>query len=463
MQMKKLACLIFIVFSIKLEAQSWQDTVQMIDKILEGYNGRHPGIQVAVSRGGELLYSGARGMSNLEYEIPLTTISRIEAGSVSKQFTAAAILLLEQQGKLSQEDDIRKYVPEVPDYGHTIRISHLMHHTSGIKDWGSIASLTGWPRSTKAYTNDDALAIIARQKTLNNIPGDEFIYSNSNYNLLAIIVQRASGKSLADFTREFIFEPAGMKHTSWRDDYQRIVKDRATAYSTDGIHFSTLMPNENAYGNGGLLTTAEDLMTWNQYYLSGKLGNPGLLSKQVATFALNNGVKNNYAAGLRIDENFGWQVISHTGATAGYRSSLKYYPELSLSIGWLSNNAGIGMSGIPDAIEHLLVPDKTIAENNNVQPQDTIQHQPTTPGILGEYVGKYYSDESEGTMIIEKGTDGLLIYPGRGTKDIYSQVSKDRFSYEENEIQFERNKKGKIAGFYISISRARKVKYTMLN
>lgn len=165
----------------------------------------------------------------MEHNVPLTKQSKIEAGSVSKQFTAAATLLFEQQGKLSLNDDIRKYLPEVPDYGNTITIRHLLNHTSGLKDWGSIAELAGWPRGTKAYINDDALQIISQQKKLNNKPGDEFIYSNSNYNLQAIIVQRVSGMSLADFTKKYIFEPAGMKNTEWRDNYSKVVPNRAIA------------------------------------------------------------------------------------------------------------------------------------------------------------------------------------------------------------------------------------------
>lgn len=139
--MKKMSLLFLMLMFYYLNGQTWQDTVRRLDKLLDGYNSQHPGIQLAVSRGGELLYSRARGMSNLEYEIPLTITSNIEAGSVSKQFTAAAVLLLEQQGKLSLEDDIRKHVPEIPDYGTIIRIRHLINHTSGLKDWGSVASL----------------------------------------------------------------------------------------------------------------------------------------------------------------------------------------------------------------------------------------------------------------------------------------------------------------------------------
>src|SRR6185503_15456376 len=164
--------------------------------------------------------------------------------------------------------------------------------------------------------------IISNQKTLNYKPGDEYLYSNSNYNLFAIIVERVSGINLAEFTRRNIFEPAGMKHTQWRDNYKRIVPNRAIAYSRSGSGHQTNMPNEYVYGNGGLLTTAEDLVTWCNYYTSGKLGNPSLLNKQIETTPFNNGVMHSYAAGLFIDTERGWKIYTHDGATAGYRSNL---------------------------------------------------------------------------------------------------------------------------------------------
>jgi CubicO group peptidase (beta-lactamase class C family) len=343
-------------------AQNWQDTVANIEKIFSRYNSNSvPGAELAISRNGQVIYSKAWGMADLEHNIALTTQSLIEAGSVSKQFTAASILLLEQQGKLSLEDDVRKYIPELPDYGKVITLRHMMQHTSGLKDWGSMMDLAGWPRGTRAYSNEYALYVISLQETLNNIPGDEYIYSNSNYNLQAIIVQRVSGLSLADFTSKYIFEPAGMKHTEWRSNYKKIVKDRAIAYSKGGgQNFLTNMPNENAYGNGGLLTTAEDLLTWNHYYLSGKLGNPSLLPRQTATHKLNSGRTNNYGAGLIMDSIGGWQAISHSGATASYRANLEYFPEAGLSIAWLSNTSAFDgdTPNVTNAVRRLFVPNR---------------------------------------------------------------------------------------------------------
>ena len=369
-------------------AQSWQDTVARIEKIFSRYNSNTtPGAELAISRNGQVIFSKAWGMADLEHNIPLTTNSPSEAGSVSKQFTAAAILLLEQQGKLSLDDEVHKYVPELPDYGKVITLRHLMQHTSGLKDWGSIMDLAGWSRGTRAYTNEYALYVISLQQSLNNQPGDEYIYSNSNYNLLAIIVQRVSGLSLAQFTQKHIFEPAGMKHTAWRDNYKKVVKDRAIAYSKAGQHFFTNMPNENAYGNGGLLTTAEDLLTWNHYYLGGKLGSPSLLPNQTATRILNNGRVNSYAAGLIIDSINGWQSIAHTGATASYRAYLEYFPEAGLSIAWLSNTSAYDNDtfNLSNAVRQLFLPNRS----RSAAPRTRPANANVAPEKLASYIGWY--------------------------------------------------------------------------
>ncbi len=400
---RKLLLIILLVASSVVSAQTWQDTVKLVDKILSRYADGNPGAQLAISRNGELIYSSVRGIADMEHNVPLTKQSKIEAGSVSKQFTAAATLLLEQQGKLSLTDDIRKYLPEIPNYGHVITIRHLLNHTSGLKDWGTIADLAGWPRGTKTYTNDDALEIISQQKTLNNKPGDEFIYSNSNYNLQAIIVQRVSGMSLAEFSKKYIFETAGMKNTEWRDDYRKVVPNRAIAYNKSGSNYLTNMPNEYVYGNGGLLTTAEDLLTWNNYYLTGQLGSPSLLQKQLALNPFNNGKKNVYASGLFVDSLNGWSVVRHDGATAGYRSNLEYFPQLQLSIAWLSNTSQPDMSNVPSVVRNLLVK-KLNPVVTNIPPVTSVDVKNFLP-----YLGSYRETKTGNGMRVYKNDTALFI------------------------------------------------------
>jgi CubicO group peptidase (beta-lactamase class C family) len=383
---------IALFFSQISYGQTWQDTLSLIEKTLSRYEPKNPGCQLSISRNGQIIFSKAWGMADLEHNIPLSIHSILEAGSVSKQFTAAAILLLEQQGKLSLDDDVRKYIPELPDYGNPIKLRYMLHHTSGLRDWGSIAELTGWPRGKKFYTNEDALEIIARQKHLNNKPGDEFLYSNSNYNLFAIIVQRVSGLTLAEFTKKYIFKPAAMEHTQWRDDPNRIVPDRAIAYSKTDSGIETNMPDEYVYGNGGLLTTTEDLLKWNSYYQQGKLGTPSLLSKQIQPETLNNGGINPYAAGLFIQTVMGWNNISHMGATAGYRAYLETFPELKLSFAILSNTSQFNINDVASMVSKIFVIAKT---ENSIKNGKRIDLPDAT---LNGFAGLYRNERDASTF-----------------------------------------------------------------
>lgn len=444
-------------------AQSWADTVAKIEQIFSRYNSDStPGAELAISRHGQVIFSRAWGMADLEHNVPLTTSTLSEAGSVSKQFTAAAILLLEQQGKLSLDDDVRKHVPELPDYGKVITVRHLMQHTSGLKDWGSIMELAGWGRGSRVYSNEYALHVICQQESLNNQPGDEFIYSNSNYNLMAIIVQRVTGLTLATFTERYIFQPAGMKHTEWRANYRKVVKNRAIAYSKSGQFYYINMPNENAYGNGGLLTTAEDLLVWNDYYLSGKFGNPSLLPNQVATRKLNNGGVNNYAAGLFTDSINGWKAISHTGATAGYRAYLEYFPEAGLSIAWLSNTSAFDNDtfNLSNAVRKILLPDRRAVVNRPANtPVAAVKTTPadTSAGNMKSYAGVYYSREAEAMYDIAFKSGRLLLQVKPTSTFILTPVAKDVFRFPLGQVVFERDAQQKVTALKVSISRARNV------
>ena len=464
--MKKKLVLLLLVFAHGvLHAQTWQDTTVLVEKIFEKYKQTNPGCQLAISRHGKIVFSRAWGMANMEQQVPLTRESVIEAGSVSKQFTAAAILLLEQAGKLSLNDNVRKYIPELPDYGTPITLRHLMQHTSGIKDWGSLMALSDWPRGSKTYSNNDVLYLLSHQRTLNHQPGDEFLYSNSNYVLFSIIVERLSKMNLAEFTKINIFDPAGMKHTQWRNSLNKVVPNRATAYGKEGNIYFTDMPNETVYGNGGLLTTAEDLLAWNHYYLSGKLGNPSLLPKQLSKTALNSGRMNKYSAGLRIDSINGWNVIFHDGATAGYRANLEYYPELDLSIAWLANTSEF--DGSPDGtaeLRNLLVKTKSSGyqsqKNEFMMGSSRIEVPPIVkPQALNDYVGDYYSDEVEAKLKITV-TDGKLIIHRYSNVDYtLIPVYKDAFKIQNSSVivHFNRIKNNKVSNLKFTTARVRNV------
>jgi CubicO group peptidase (beta-lactamase class C family) len=218
---------------VAVSVDAGTDVVARVDALFAPWSSPDsPGCAVGVWKAGQLVLSRAYGMANLEHGVPNTPETVFEAGSVSKQFTVAAVLSLEQQGKLSLDDAVRKHVPELPDYGAPLTLRHLVHHTSGLRDWGTVVEAAGWPRGSRIHTHAHVLDVLARQRSLNFPPGTEFLYSNSGYNLLAIIVERVSGQGFSTFTREHLFEPLGMTHTQWRDDFARIVKGRATAYAS---------------------------------------------------------------------------------------------------------------------------------------------------------------------------------------------------------------------------------------
>ena len=305
--------------------------------VFKGYEPEGPGCAVGVARQGQPATFTAYGLADLEHAVPISAETVMEAGSIAKQFTAASILMLAEEGKLALTDDIRKYLPEMPDYGTPITINHLLSHTNGLRDWGGVSVIAGWPRSYVVRTNDEVYEITTRQRALNYKPGDAYSYNNTGFNLAAFIVERVSGKSLPEFTRERMFAPLGMSKTSWRDDFRRIVPDRAIAYrekTAEGYHQE--MPFEDNYGHGGLLTTVRDMLTWNDALTNRKFGE--FVTKHLEEQAvLNDGRKIGYARGLQHGSYNGVPEISHGGGTAAYRAWLARYPTKGVSVAVLCN------------------------------------------------------------------------------------------------------------------------------
>jgi len=349
-----------------------------------------PGCAVGIDRAGQPEILRAYGMSDLEHNVPDAPGTVFEAGSVSKQFTAAAILMLAHDGKIALSDNIRKYLPEIPDYGTPITVDELLSHTSGLRDWGDEEEIAGWPRTERVYDLTSALSDASRQRALNYAPGTHWSYTNTGFNLLAIIVQRTSGKSLAEFTRERLFVPLNMMHTSWRDNFRHIVPSRAIAYQRASKTYEQMMPFENAYGNGGLLTTVGDLLIWNRALSSGKLGS-FIAAKLQEPAKLANGRALNYARGLFVQEYHGLREISHSGSTAGYRAWLGRFPDNGLSVALLCNGSDVPPS--PYAIADLYLPK---------QAADAISSR--IP-LLGDW----YADERDGSpWHLVKNADGSV-------------------------------------------------------
>ncbi len=312
-----------------------------VDKIFSAYNNHTPGCAVGVEYQGKVALKAGYGMADLERNVPITADTVFESGSVAKQFTAMALLLLEKQGKISLDDPMRKYLPELPDYGAPLTIRHVLSHVSGLREWRLLATFSGTPEGTYVLNNQDLLRFASKQHALNFDPGTAYSYTNTGFNILTIVVERAlnNGKTFQDFTRENIFEPLGMTHTRWRDDFRAVVPNRAPAYTARNNGFEQDTPVENIIGAGGMLSTVGDWLLWNDNFTSAKVGGPEIVKSQQTPFTLTGGKTIAYAKGLTINTVDGLREVSHGGSTGGYRTWIGRYPDKAVSIAVMCNSA----------------------------------------------------------------------------------------------------------------------------
>jgi len=331
------------------------DVPSRVDQLFASFNRTDaPGCAVGAAVGGKVVLTRAYGMADLEQDRPVTTGTLFEPGSIAKQFTAMAVLLLAKEGKLSLDDPVQKYLPEIPEYGKRMTIRHMLTHTSGLRDWGHVAAVAGWPRTTRMYRQAHALDIQSRQKSLNFDPGAEYSYTNSGFTMAAIIVSRVSDEPFTRFTRRRLLEPLGMTHTLWRDDYGRVVERRASAYMpAPGGSWQAQMPFEENYGHGGLLTTVEDLLAWNENYIHARVGGPEAIEQMTRRGRLNDGREIDYGLGLNVTKWRGVREVSHGGGTASYRASLVLFPDQKVSVAVLCNGATANAAGLAHSVAEL--------------------------------------------------------------------------------------------------------------
>jgi CubicO group peptidase (beta-lactamase class C family) len=312
-----------------------------VDELFREYDrSDSPGCALGVYRDGKIAYERGYGMANLELGVANSPQTVFDIGSTGKQFTAFSIQLLAQEGKLSLDDDIRKWIPEIPSYGKTITIRHLLHHTGGLRDYIELFSLQGVVQEDLSV-DQDVLDILARQKAPNFPPGEEHLYSNTGYNMLSLIVKRASGKSLRDFAAERIFGPLGMTHTQYNDLHTRIIPNRAQGYSRPkGGVWGIDMSDWEQTGDGAVNTTIEDLQLWDENFYDGKVGGKKLIEAMHQTGVLNNGKKLQYASAIYVSTYRGLKSVAHGGSWAGFRAQLMRFPDQHFSVACLCNNGG---------------------------------------------------------------------------------------------------------------------------
>jgi CubicO group peptidase (beta-lactamase class C family) len=370
-----------------------------------------PGCALGVMRDGRLAYAKGYGLASVELGIPITPTTVFDLGSVSKQFTALAVVLLAQDGKLSLDDEIQKYVPEVPRYAQPVTLRHLLHHTSGIRDYIDLLSWSGVQE--ESVTGDrEALELLARQQAPNFAAGAEYLYSNSGFFLLSVVVRRASGRSLRQFAAERIFAPLGMSHSFFLDQHAEIVPGKAGSYASarDG-GFRLALANWEQTGDGGVQTTVEDLLRWENNFSSGTVGGTAALRELETTGVLNDGKPISYALGLVVDTYRGLPRVSHGGSWAGFRAQLTRFPSQHLAISVLCNLASAGPGLFAQRVADLLLADAFSAPAPAFTAAGPRRAEPPTRA-LADYLGRYHSAELLADWIIWQAGDSLRVRIG---------------------------------------------------
>lgn len=361
---------VFLLMIISFQVaygQPEEKLVRKIDSIFSKWDRTNsPGCALAIVKDGKIIYERGYGMANLEYNIAITPASRFHVASISKQFTAASIQRLALEGRLSLKDDIRKYLPEMPEFGHTITIANLIHHTSGLRDQWDLQRLAGW-RDDDVVTENDILEMAKRQQALNFIPGEEYSYCNTGYTLLGIIVKRVTAVSLRKYADSVFFKPLGMNNTVFHSDHSEIVVNRTSAYeltdeqpvggpSTSGQRWAISIPVFDNYGATSLFTTVEDLAKWDENFYTHQVGGEDFIKAMVEPGVFNNGQVQTYASGLSVGEYFGNKTVEHSGADAGYRANILRFPDRHLSVIVLANLANINPGDLCRRVARLFLP-----------------------------------------------------------------------------------------------------------
>ena len=444
--MKRFAgILIFASFFASVSFCQDPELAKRIDEVFKQYDRRDsPGCALAVVQNGKLAYARGYGMANLEYDIPITPSTVFHTGSVSKQFTAFAIALLAADGKLKLDDDIRKYLPEVADFGKPITIRHLLYHTSGLRDQWELLAMAGW-RLDDVITQEHILKMVRHQKELNFEPGAEHLYSNTGYTLLAVIVERVSGQPFRWFAMERIFRPLGMTSTHFHDSHETVVKNRAYAYAPGsmGIYSLTALNYANA-GATSLFTTAEDMAKWALNFEDCKVGGKAVIDQMHEVGVLNNGTKLNYAFGLTIGKYKGFSIVEHGGGDAGYRSHVLRFPEQRLAVIVHSNHAVSNPGGLSRQVADLYLPEMPDAE----APKPPMPVQRTevkvSPALFDSYAG-IYDLPGIMTMEIVKENDKLMAVAQGQKFELFPESETKYFlKVVDAQIEFQKDADGKV-------------------
>lgn len=445
---------LFLLLTLSAWAQAPDANITAVDKIFAQYDKPDsPGCALAVIKDGQILYKRGYGLADLDHDVPIKSDTPFHVASVSKQFTAFAILLLAQQGKLSLDDKVQKHITELREFDHPITIRHLLHHTSGLRDQWNLLIMSGTRLGEDVVRDDDILDLVGRMKELNFKPGDQHLYCNTGYTLMAYIVKRVSGQSLREFAEANIFKPLGMTRTVFRDDHAIVVKNQAYAYNGGpGGTFKLSVPNYDTVGASSLVTTVEDLARWDQNFYDKKVGGAWAIEQMQVRGVLNNGEQISYARGVAVGTYKGLNVVEHSGGDAGYRSHLMRFPDQRFSVACLCNFGGTnpGMFARRTAdiyLASVLKPEP--ASQTATAPSATIT---LTEQELKTKVGAYWDAKTEEIGRVSL-NDGKLQLSVSGLNAALAPIEANRFRAvgPPAEVTFENSSEGAPAKLVLKI------------
>jgi len=406
-----------------------------------------PGGALAVLQGGEVVYRRGYGMADLDYDRPITPATVFDIASVSKQFGAFAIALLVDQGKIALDDDVRRYVPDVPDFGPTITIRHLVHHTSGLRDWPGTLALAGWSMED-VISFAQILRMVRHQQALNFTPGDEYLYSNTGYNVLARVVEKVTGQSFRAWTDAHIFAPLGMVHTHFHDDHEEVVENRAESYARTGDTFKRLANDLTALGSSSLYTTIDDLARWVQHFRRPRLGGAKVMDLMHRQGVLNNGDTISYAFGNSIGTYRGVKTVAHSGSWAGFRTYLVRFPDQDFAVIVLGNVNTANPTRKAEQVAELYLGDRMTPETAPTSPETWPEPVAVDPALLDDYAGTYQLGPGWLVTITRYG-DGLMTQATQEPAFPMTPTSDTRFYVEAYgaAITFQRDDEGRVTHF----------------
>lgn len=409
-----------------------------IDQIMSKWDtDDSPGASVAIVHNGAIVFSKGYGISNMEYGIPIDTESIFHTASISKQFTAFAIMLLAEENKLSLDDDIREYIPEVPDFGETITLRHLANHTSGIRDQWSLLVMAGW-RMDDVITTEHILKLVSQQKELNFKPGEQFLYSNTGFTLLAEVVSRVSGMSFSTFAKQRIFEPLHMKNSLFYDDHERLVKNRVYSYVENSSGYKKLVLSYATAGATSLFTTPEDLTNWVINFDRMIVGSRETMQEMHRKGILNDGDSTDYSLGQSIGIYNGLYNVRHGGADAGYRTFISRFPDQDFAVVIFGNDASFDPRRIAYQLTDLYLEDEYVDASTASEPKKVIKYkEKIEKSLLRSYCGEYEL-ESNFVLSITLEFAKLMGTMNRQSKFVLIPVSQSKFviSGEQTKVSF---------------------------